>query len=81
MGTILLMDDVAFRLGSRYYPFILNKRIHNDGEATYIIEMKVGKHDVIVTDAPSLEGVLIRHKELINYAFAARNLQGRTIKR
>ncbi len=81
MGTILLADDMAFRLGSKYYPFVLKKRIHTDGEETFIIEMKVGRDDVIVTDAPSLEEVLIRHKELINYAFAARNLQGRRIKK
>lgn len=73
----MLLNRLAFRAGSRYYPFELKKEVHFDGGATYTIEMKIGQHDVIVSDAPTLEEVLKRHEELINYAFATRSLQGR----
>jgi len=74
--TILLMERLAFRSGSRYYPFRIIKKVHGSGEMTYSVEMRIGKNDVIVSDAPTLEEVLKKHEELLGYAFVTRDLQG-----
>jgi len=73
--TVLLLDHLAFRSGSCYYPIVLTKRVNVDGEVTYTIEMRISQHDVIVTDGATLEGVLRNHEELAKYAFATRKLQ------
>ena len=74
---VTVMDRLAFRSGSHYYPFVLKKKVDRDGQKTYTIEMKVGKDDVLVTDGRSLEEVLKRHEELVGYAVTTRHLQGR----
>ncbi len=74
--TTLIFDRLAFRSGSHYYPISLKKKVRYDGKTTFTIEMKIGRHDVIVSDAPTLEEVFERHEELIKYAFVTRNLQG-----
>ncbi len=73
--TVLLLDHLAFRSGSCYYPIVLTKSVSIDGDTTYTIEMRIGQHDVIVTDGATLEGVLRNHEELARYAFATRRLQ------
>ena len=76
---IMFLDQLAFRSGSHYYPFALKKKIHHDGEETYAIEMKVGNHYILVTDASTLEEVLKRHEKLVRYAVKTRHLQRRPI--
>jgi hypothetical protein len=65
----------------RYYPFTLKKEQHGRGRTTYTIEMRIGRRDVIVSDAPTIEEVLRRHMDLMNYALETRNLQGQVAAR
>jgi hypothetical protein len=75
--TVVILDRLAYRSGRRFYPVRLKKREGADGQVVYTVEMRVGRKDVIVSDAPTLEEVLRKHADLMRYAIAARGLQGR----
>ena len=75
--AVVIVDRIAYRAGRRFYPVRLKKRAGEDGGTVYTVEMRVGRRDVIVSDAPTLEEVLRKHADLIRYAIAARALQER----
>lgn len=76
--AVVIIDRIAYRAGRRFYPVRLKKRENPDGGTVYTVEMRIGHRDVIVSDAPTLEGVLRKHADLMRYAIAARDLQGRS---
>jgi hypothetical protein len=72
---IQLINQLAFQVGSHFYPLSIKKRVHSKGETVYTVEMNVGQNDLIICDASTLENALIRLAELVGHAVETRNLQ------